>query len=68
MARHVLSQEDRLKGCEKALKSRKCPKQLREAVRRQRDDLRKKLGITGKDSPSRRTRAKSTVPLEILGL
>jgi hypothetical protein len=45
MAKHVLTLRQRLDGCEKALYSRRTPKQLRAAIRKQRDWLRRKLRI-----------------------
>jgi hypothetical protein len=48
MARRKLTEQEMLKGVEKALASKKCPPQLRPGLRRRADSLRKSLGLEPK--------------------
>lgn len=52
MAKHKLTPQELLKGAEKALRSRKTPKQLRAGIRKLRDKLRRE--IAGEKAPHRR--------------
>lgn len=43
MPKHTLTPEEQLRGAEKALRSRKTPRQLRPGIRKLRDRLRQQL-------------------------
>ncbi len=48
MARRKLTEQEMLKGVEKALSSKKCPPQLKEGLQRRSDALRQRLGLRPK--------------------
>jgi len=52
MARRKLTEQEMLKGVEKALASKKCPPQLRPGLQRRADSLRKNLGLEPKPQGS----------------
>ena len=52
MARRKLTEQEMLKGVEKALASKKCPPQLRPGLQRRADSLRKSLGLEPKSQRS----------------
>lgn len=48
MARRKLTEQEMLKGVEKALASKKCPPQLKAGLQRRADAIRKQLGLEPK--------------------